>query len=69
VDESGKIVLKNEANIYLSPRGNGMIFAEMKEKNLLSHLQNQGIKYVFFGPINNILLKIANPTALGCLIK
>ncbi len=30
VDENGKIVLKNEANIFMSPRGNGMIFAEMK---------------------------------------
>ena len=69
IDEHGKIVLKNESNIYMSPRGNGAIYAEIKQKNLLSHLVNQGIKYVYFGPINNLLLKIADPCSLGYLIK
>lgn len=46
-----------------------MIYAEMREKNLLSHLENQGVKYVFLGPVNNVLLKIADPCALGYLIR
>lgn len=46
-----------------------MIYSEMKDKNLLSHLISQGIKYVFFGPVNNVLLKIADPCSLGYLIR
>ena len=29
----------------------------------------QGVKFVDFGPINNLLLKIADPCLLGYLIK
>ena len=27
IDEHGKIVLKSESNIYLSPRGNGVVYS------------------------------------------
>lgn len=62
-------MLKTESQIYTSPRGNGAIYTEIKDKNLLQHLRSQGIKYTFFGPINNILMKIASPTTLGYLIR
>lgn len=69
VDEQGKIVLRNESSIYMSPRGNGMIYSEIKQKNLIDHLTKQGVKQVYFGPINNLLLKIADPCSLGYLIR
>lgn len=53
----------------MSPQGNGMIYKAIKDKKLISHLDNNGIKYIFLGPINNVLLKIADPTTLGYLIR
>jgi hypothetical protein len=32
-------------------------------------MANYGIKYVYFGPVNNLLLKLADPCSLGYLIR
>ena len=32
-------------------------------------MQNNGIKYIYIGPVDNVLLKLGDPTSLGYLIK
>lgn len=32
-------------------------------------MHTHGIKYIFIGPVDNVLLKLADPTSLGYLIK
>ena len=41
----------------------------MKNKGVLNHMQNNGIKYIYIGPVDNVLLKLGDPTSLGYLIK
>jgi UDP-N-acetylglucosamine/UDP-N-acetylgalactosamine diphosphorylase len=41
----------------------------MKNKGVLSHMQNNGIKYIYIGPVDNVLLKLGDPTSLGYMIK
>jgi len=32
-------------------------------------MKQHGVKYIYLGPVDNILLKVADPTSLGYLIK
>lgn len=69
VSYNGKIIIESEANLSLAPGGNGAIYTEMKQKGILKHMHDHGVKYVFLGPVDNILLKLGDPTSLGYLIK
>lgn len=53
----------------MAPGGNGAIYTEMKNKGVLEHMHAHGIKYIFIGPVDNVLLKLADPTSLGYMIK
>ena len=53
----------------MAPGGNGAIYTEMKNKGVLEHMHTHGVKYIFIGPVDNVLLKLADPTSLGYLIK
>ena len=46
-----------------------MLFWEIKNKKLLQHFISKNLKYMFIGPCDNVLLKVADPTSLGYLIK
>lgn len=41
----------------------------MKNKGALEHMKKNGVKYIYVGPVDNILLKLADPTCLGYMIK
>ena len=32
-------------------------------------MQNNGIKYIYIGPVDNVLLKLGDPPSLGYMIK
>ena len=68
-NEAGQIALKEEGEIFMVGQGNGMVFWEMKNKKILEHFEAKNIKYLFMGPCNNLLLKVADPTSLGYLIQ
>lgn len=52
-----------------STLGNGMLLWELYHKRILQHLKLQGIKYIFSGNIEDVMIKIADPFLLGYLIK
>ncbi len=53
----------------LAPGGNGAIYGEMKNRGVLQKMKEQGVKYIYLGPVDNVLLKLADPISLGYLIK
>lgn len=65
----GKIIIESEGNLSLAPGGNGAIYSEMKDKGVLNHMHSQNIKYIYIGPVDNVLLKLGDPTSLGYMIK
>ncbi|EGR31232.1 udp-n-acetylglucosamine pyrophosphorylase, putative [Ichthyophthirius multifiliis] len=69
IDKNGKILLENENQIYLSPNGNGGVYEALENKKILKQLNEQKIKYVHIVGIDNILVKLGDPTQLGYLIQ
>lgn len=65
----GKIVIEAEGQVSLAPGGNGAIYDEMKNRGVLDHMQTHGVKYIYLGPVDNVLLKVGDPTSLGYMIK
>ena len=41
----------------------------MKDKKVIKHMNDNGVKYIYLGPVDNILLKVADPVCLGYMIK
>ena len=41
----------------------------MLNKGVIKHMKEHGVKYIYLGPVDNILLKLADPTCLGYLVK
>lgn len=41
----------------------------MKNKGVLEHMKKNNIKYIYFGPVDNVLLKLGDPTSLGYMVK
>lgn len=69
VDYNGKIMIESEDSLSLAPGGNGAIYLEMKNRGALEHMKTNQVKYIYIGPVDNILLKLADPTCLGFMIK
>ena len=53
----------------LAPGGNGAIYGEMKNRGVLQHMKTNGVKYIYLGPVDNVLLKVGDPLSLGYLVK
>jgi UDP-N-acetylglucosamine pyrophosphorylase len=41
----------------------------MREKGALAHMRNNGVKYVYFGPVDNVLIKLGDPMCVGYLVQ
>ena len=41
----------------------------MLNKGVIQHMKDCGVKYIYLGPVDNILLKLADPTCLGYMVK
>lgn len=69
LDYEGRIIIEAEGKISLAPGGNGAIYYEMKRHGVIDDLKKRQVKYLHIGGIDNILLKVADPTCLGYLMK
>lgn len=41
----------------------------MKNKGVLEHMKTNGVKYIYLGPVDNVLLKVGDPLSLGYMVK
>ena len=50
--------------------GNGGLYKAMKQCNVISHMEERGIKHVHIYGVDNILVKMADPAFVGfCITK
>lgn len=61
----GKLILQEPYLIKEASNGNGNVFKSMKNNGIIDKLEKDGIKWVSFGGIDNILLKNADPLFIG----
>lgn len=69
LNSDGKIVLKDKENIFMAPDGNGGIFKALGEEGMLKHMEQNGIKYLTIGNVDNILINMIDPILLGLMIE
>lgn len=68
IDINGKLILQEPYLIKEASNGNGNVFRSMQKSGILKDLENQKIKWIFFGGIDNILLKNVDALFLGLTI-
>ena len=68
LDENGKVILKEKDEIFMAPDGNGGIFRALGNSGILSEMRKNGVKYLAVGNVDNILIHMVDPLAIGLMI-
>jgi UDP-N-acetylglucosamine/UDP-N-acetylgalactosamine diphosphorylase len=62
---TGKLLLEQRGQLFLSPDGHGGTLTALADSGLLDQLKQRGVRHVFYFQVDNPLVKIADPTFLG----
>lgn len=65
MSEEGKLLVGENKIIKEASDGNGGIFKSMSVSGCLDDMEKRGVKWIFIGSIDNVLLKMADPTLIG----
>jgi UDP-N-acetylglucosamine/UDP-N-acetylgalactosamine diphosphorylase len=65
---AGKLLMEAPGRLFLSPDGHGGTLTALASSGLLARLQKKGIRHIFYFQVDNPLVKVADPTFLGCHI-
>lgn len=69
VDTTGKILLESKSFIKMGANGSGGVFNALEEYGLLDKMKDAGIKWIFIGGIDNVLLPVDDLDLVGFSIK
>ncbi len=69
LDKQGKLLISKENKIKEASDGNGGTYASLRLSGCLADMKEKGIKWVFIGGVDNVLLKMVDVTLLGMAIK
>ena len=65
IDEQGKLLVGKDFKIKQASDGNGGTYSSLRESGCLADMKEKGIKWVFIGSVDNVLLKMVDVTLLG----
>ena len=68
VNEEGKLLIGKDYKIKEASDGNGGTYSSLRASGALAQMKENGIKWVFIGGVDNVLLKMADVTLLGMAI-
>lgn len=69
-DFEGRIILDSKNKIALSPDGNGGIYKALHSNQIIAHMKKNNVKYLHTHSVDNILIKVADPTFIGyCVLN
>ena len=69
INTEGKLLINKNGLIKEASDGNGGVFSSLRTSGALSDMKERGIKLIFIGGVDNVLLKMADTTLLGLAIK
>lgn len=65
VGEDGKVLLDENGMIKQAADGHGGIFTSMRKDGVIYDMKARGIEWVFIGGVDNVLVKMVDPTLIG----
>lgn len=66
----GKVLLDQKHRISRSPNGNGGLYEALHKNGILEHMKNNGIQYIHVYCVDNVLVRVCDPTFIGyCITK
>ena len=68
VGTDGKILLDKEGIIKEAADGHGGIFEAMFKNNVVEDMKNNGIEWIFVGPVDNPLVKMVDEVLIGVAV-
>ena len=69
VDEQGKLLIGKDFKIKQASDGNGGTYSSLRASGCLADMKERGIKWIFIGAVDNVLLKMVDITLLGMAKK
>lgn len=65
IDTEGNLLISREFKIKEASDGNGGTYSSLRASGYLAEMKEKGIKWIFVGGVDNVLLKMADVTFLG----
>ena len=69
MDTDGKLLIGKDMKIKEASDGNGGTYSSLRASGALAEMKENGIKWIFIGGVDNVLLKMADTVLLGMAIK
>ena len=69
LDVNGKLLIGKDMKIKEASDSNGGTYSSLRASGALADMKKRGIKWIFIGGVDNVLLKMADVTLLGMAIK
>ena len=68
LDINGKVIMTEEGLIKQAPNGHGGIFEAMFKNNVVEDMKNNGVEWIFVGPVDNPLVKMVDEILIGVAV-
>ncbi len=69
IDENGKLIIDEDGLIKEASNGSGSVYESLEKRGMLANMKQNGIEYVFIGGVDNVLVRMTDPSYLGFMAK